>query len=475
MALAGWRVWTSRTAAPDIAATRSIAVLPFQALNAPGEDALCLGLADAVITKLSNVRRLAVRPTNSILKYAGAPADPQAIAHELDVEALLQGSLQKAGDRIRVTVQLVRASDQRPLWAETFDAGFTGIFAIEDAISEKVAQALAVKLAPGEKQRVDRLYTANLDAYRSYLDGRFAGFQFTPDGLNRAIAYFERAIAIDPGYALAYAGLADAYTTASDWVLPPREALPKAEAAARRAISIDDELAEAHAALGHAQMHGWKMADAESQFTRALALNPNMTSVYFAYGEYLAAAGRQDQAVAEMRKGLKIDPYSAELLLMVPFALYLKHDFPAAEAAGNLAVKVHPDFWALYMGLGYGLMAANRFPESIAAFEKGRTLNPYATINLSGSGCRPRPRRTARTGDGRGSMPCSPCGPNSMWRLSISPWSTMLWVKRSLDWLDKAYADQSEMMLFLDIYPPLADLKSSPRFADFVRRVGVIR
>ena len=378
----GWRLW--RTSAADVTATRSIAVLPFQPLSGPGDNALGLGLADAVITKLTNVRRLVVRPTNSILKYAASTASPKAAGRDLDVEAVLEGRVQQSGERIRVTVQLVRVADERPLWAETFDSSFADVFTIEDTISEGVAHALAVKIGQGEKERVDRRYTANLEAYRNYLDGRFAEFQFTTDGLKRAIAYFDRAVAIDPSYALAYAGLADAYTTASDWVLPPREALAKAEAAARRALVFDDGLAEAHSALAHAEMHAWKLGDAGKEFTRALALNPNMTSVYFAYGEYLAALGKEDEAGVEFRKALKIDPLSAEILLMAPFALYLKHDYAAAEAADNVAIHAHPEFWAPYMGRGYARLALKKYAESIADFEQARALNPVATINLSG-------------------------------------------------------------------------------------------
>jgi DNA-binding winged helix-turn-helix (wHTH) protein/TolB-like protein/Flp pilus assembly protein TadD len=475
LGVVGWRIWNAKASyAPDVTATRSIAVLPFQALGAPTENALGLGLADAVITKLSNIHRLVVRPTNSILKYAVSPADPQTAGRELDVEALLEGKLQKAGDRIRVTVQLVRAADRRPLWAEAFDAGFTDIFAIEDAISESVVQALAVKLAQGEKQRMDRRYTTNLEAYRNYLDGRFSEFQFTPDGLNRAIVYFDRAIAIDPGYALAYAGLADAYTTASDWVLSPREAMPKAEAAARRALVFDDGLAEAYGALAHAQLHEWKLADAQKGFTRALALNPNITSIYFAYGEYLAALGKQDQAVTELRKALKIDPLSAEILLMLPFALYLKQDYAAADAADTAAIQAHPDFWALYMGRGYSYLAERRFPEAIADFEKGRALNPYATINLSGLAA-----AHARAGHRAVAKNLLAQMQQMMSRQHVAPFDiavvyTALGDRtQALDWLDKAYQDQSEMMLFLDIYAPLADLRSNARFQELVRRVGV--
>jgi len=473
---AGWRIWEEKDArVPDVTATRSIAVLPFHPLDVQGEEALGLGLADAVITKLSNIRQLVVRPTSSIEQYAAPSADPWAAGRELDVEALLEGKVQKAGDRIRVTVQLLRVSDRKPLWAETFDENFTDIFAIEDTISERVAQALAVKLAQGEKQRLDRRYTANLEAYRNYLDGRYSEFKFTPDGLNQAISYFDRAIGIDPSYALAYAGLADAYTTASDWVLSPREALPKAEAAARRALQFDDGLAEAHSALAHAQLHEWKLPDAGKEFARALALNPNITSIYFAYAEYLSALGRRDQASDEIRKALKIDPLSAELLFLLEFPPYLNHDFEGALAADRAAIKAHPDFWAPHMAGGYAYLAERRFPEAIAEFETARALNPDATLTLSGLAA-----AQARSGNRVEAVKLLAQLKKMKSERYVAPFDIAVVYDalgergQALDWLEKAFEDQSEMMLFLQMYEPVADLRGDPRFQELVRRVGVL-
>ena len=475
LGVAGWRIWKEKDAqAPDVAATRSIAVLPFQALDAQGEKALGLGLADAVITKLSNIRQLIVRPTSSIQQYAGPAADPWAAGRELDVEEVLEGKVQMAGDRIRLTVQLVRVKDRRPLWAEVFDESFTNIFAIEDAISERVAQALAVKLAQGEKERLERRYTANLDAYRNYLDGRYSEFRFTPDGLNQAITYFDKAIEMDPSDALAYAGLADAYTTASDWVLSPREALPKAEAAARRALEFDDGLAEAHSALAHAQLHEWKLADAGKEFTRALALNPHITAIYFAHAEYLSALGRQDEASAEVRKALQIDPLAPELLFLLEFPPYLKHDYEGALAADRAAIKAHPDFWPPRMAGGYAYVAERRFPEAIAEFERARALNPESTLTLSGLAS-----AYARSGNRAEAVKLLTLLKKTSSERYVAPFDIAVVYdalgerNQAIDWLEKAFQEQSEMMLFLDIYPPVADLRGYPRFQQLVRRVGV--
>lgn len=311
VAVAGWYVWRRSTAAKETPPL-SIAVLPFQALTSPGDQYLGLGMTDAIITRLSNIQRLNVRPTSSVLRYAGTKTDPLQAGRELGVDSVLDGKVQKSDDVIRVTVQMLDVKDGRPLWAETFDQNFTNVFSFEDSISQKVVAALPVRLAGPEKRQLARNYTDNAEAYQNYIKGRYEEFRFTPEGLNAAIGYFDRAIALDPAYALAYAGLADAYTTASEDSLSPREALPKAEAAARKAVALDDDLAEAHAALGHSLLHQWKLAEAGKEFQRALALNPNNTAFYFTYGEYLTALGQFDAAIAEVNKALRLDPLSAE-------------------------------------------------------------------------------------------------------------------------------------------------------------------
>lgn len=292
--------------------------------------------------------------------------------------------------------------------------------------------------------------------------------------MTRAIAYFDEAIRIDPSYALAYAGLADAYTTASDWILAPREALPKAEAAARHALEFDDALAEAHGALAHAEFHQGKLVDAGKEFDRALALNPNITSVYFAYGEYLSMLGKEDQAHAVLQKALEIDPLSAEILWLVGFPLYLKRDYEGALAASRAAIKAHPDFWAPHMACGYDLLAMRRFGEAIAEFEKARALDPDATVNLSGLAA-----AQARSGNRQEALKILALLKQMMAEHYVAAFDLAVIYDalgeraQALDWLEKAAAEESEMMLFLRIYPPVEDLRGEPRFKELVRRAGL--
>ncbi len=451
---------------------RSLAVLPLRQLNPqPGEEYLGVGVADSVITRLSNLPELVVRPTGAILRYANA-ADPLAAGRDLGVEEILGGSIQQAAGRVRVTVQLFHVNDGRPLWAETFDETGSGLFDIEDAVASELAAKMALQLAGAEKQQLARHYTENVEAWRNYLQGRYAEFRFTREGKEKAIQYFNRALALDPSYAIAWAGLADAYTTASDWVMAPREALPKAEAAARKALSFDDRLAEAHGSLAHALMHQWKLTEAGVEFQRALALNPNHTATYFAYAEYLTALEKYDQAIRAIRKALRLDPLSPELLTMAVWPLYLKRDFQGAMEATKAALEVNPDFWLPYMYNGYNLLQLKRYPEAIPQFEKARTLNPESTINLSGLGA-----TYALSGRRDQALAMIEQLGDLSSRQYVAPtdvafvYAAMGDRDRAMQYLERAYKDRSEMMLYLRLYGELGGLSNDPRFQALLRRV----
>ncbi len=454
-------------------APHSIAVLPFQPLTSAGDEYLGIGMTDAVITRLSNVRQLIVRPTSSVLRYAGSNTDPLQAGRELGVESVLDGKVQKAGDRIRVTVQMINVKDGRPLWAETFDEDFTNVFSFEDSISQRVVTALPVELAGQEKTQLARNYTANAEAYQNYVKGRYAEFRFTPEGLNAAIEYFHRAIALDPGYALAYAGLADAYTTASEGSLSPREALPKAEAAARQAIALDDNLAEAHAALAHALLHQWKLDDAGREFQRALALNPNNTAFYFTYGEYLTALGRFDDAIAEVNRALKLDPLSTESYMMLAWANYLKHDYDKVIDAGKKALQIEPDFMPARWCLAAAYLSQGKYPEAIASFQKAADVSNNDPMALSGLAS-----AYARSGNSNAALRLVDEMKQRSAKQYVAPLTLAIAYgdlgdkDQAFAWLDKAYDDQSEYLLWLDYDPSFDSLRSDPRFAEMVARVA---
>ena len=296
----------------NVSAVRSIAVLPFKSVGVEqdGDEYLRLGLTDSLITKLSNLKQIVVRPTNAVRKYEAQ--DPLAAGRELGVDVVLDGNVQRIGQQIRVTVQLISVRDGKLLWGGKFDEKFTDIFSVQDAISEQAAHSLELKLSGEEKSLLAKRYTTNPDAHDAYVRGRFFWNRRTTADLKEAIKYFNEAVEKDPNYALAYAGLADAYSLLADYDgALPTDAYPKAKEAAAKALELDDELAEAHTSLSYVKMfyyHDWQ--GAQDGYRRAIALNPNYATARHWYSEYLTAMGRFDEAFAEARRAKEIDPLS---------------------------------------------------------------------------------------------------------------------------------------------------------------------
>src|SRR5262245_60300547 len=257
------------------APVRSIAVLPFKPIGAAQRDEILeLGMADTLITRLSNLRQIVVRPTSAVRMYTGLEQDPVAAGRELKVDAVLEGSVQKSAERIRVTARLVNVRDGSALWTGQFDEQSADIFKVQDRVSEQAARTLAMGLTDEEKQRLARRYTDNIEAYQLYLSGRYFLYKVTPEGNRKGIEYFQQAIDKDPAYALAYTGLADCYIQLGNWqMLPPNESFPKAMAAAEKALKLDDALAEAHISLASVKSSSWDWASAEADFKRAIDLN----------------------------------------------------------------------------------------------------------------------------------------------------------------------------------------------------------
>ncbi|HYV05849.1 MAG TPA: tetratricopeptide repeat protein, partial [Blastocatellia bacterium] len=304
----------------------TIAVLPLNPINPEHRDEyLELGLADALITRLSDIDQVVVRPTSSVRKYNGIDQDSVAAGRELAVESVLEGSIQKLGERIRITARLLRVLDGCSLWTGKFDEKFTDIFAVEDSISEKVAAALELKLTGNQKERLTRRYTENTEAYHLYLKGRYHWNKRTEESLYNGIECFNQAIAIDPHYALPYGGLADCYTKLGDvgvTAIIPREAFARAREAALTALEIDGSLAEVHASLGHLDMHLLRWSGAERDFKRAIELNPNYASAHQWFGYFMAFHHRFDEALKEIETARSLDPLSLAIIDSVGEFLY---------------------------------------------------------------------------------------------------------------------------------------------------------
>jgi Tfp pilus assembly protein PilF len=309
----------------------------------------------------------------------------------------LEGSIQRAGDRVRVTVQLVSVRESRPLWAHTFDEQLTDIFTVQDSISAQVAQALTLKLTGEEQRLLAKRYTQNVEAYQAYLRGRYFWNKRNEESLNKSIVYFNEAIARDPAYALAYAGLADAHSVIGFYQfgkLPPQESFQKAKAAALKALEFDDSLAEAHASLALAVGDvDQDDAAAEREFKRAIELNPNYATAHHWYSDFLALSGRHTEAMNEIKRALELDPLSLVINATLGERLYQARQYDEAIAHLRRTLEMDSNFGPAHYLLGLALEQKGFYDEAIAELSKARTLsgnNPWMvsalghTLALSG-------------------------------------------------------------------------------------------
>ncbi len=379
----GWAVFFHHATKPSSAAPaalpeKRIAVLPFKPLvSENGDQVMELGMADSLITKLSNSRELIVSSLPLVRKYSGLEQDSLAAGRELKVNSVLEGNVQKVGDHIRVTARLIRVQDGASLWAATFDEKFTDVFAVQDAISQKVADALALQLSGEEKKRLTKRDTENLEAYRLYLTGRYHLAKLIPPEIRKSVEFFQKAIDLDPKYALAWFGLAEANRSLaiSSDVLS-KDCLPRAKAAAMKALEIDDSLAEAHASLSFALVwYDWDWAGGEKHARRAVALNPNSALARFAHAYVLSYLGRHDEAIAEGARATQLEPLN--LLFSAIDAMILHHarrdDLAYAQLQKTL--EIDSNFWITHLMLGKVLIQQRKYAEAIAEFTKARELS----------------------------------------------------------------------------------------------------
>ena len=453
---------------------RSIAVLPFKTLGLESsEEYLGLGLADALITRLSNVKQVIVRPTSAVRDLAGE--DPLAAGRKLRVTAVLDGTIQRRDESVRVTVQLVSIRDRAALWAAKFDEKFTNIFAIEDSISEQVARALAVKLTAEEQAELAKRYTEKTLAYQAYLKGRYFIQKRTPEGFKKGIKYFERAIKADAGYALAYAGLAELYNLLANLeLLPPREAAQKAKEAALKALEIDNELAEAHAALGYNRMIDWDWSSAEREFKLAIELNQNSAIGHRLYSVFLRGTGRFSEALAESKKAEEIDPTSTSCNGSVGASLYCARRYDQAIEQLGKALELDSNNAFAHHSLGRSYLQQSRYSEAIAEHQQ--------VINLIGT----HPESLAHLGYIYGVIGEKAAAYKILTELQeLSKTDYVYAYYKALvyagleekvlafEWLERAYQEHDQNLVLLGIDPLLDSLRADPKFVRLLDLVGL--
>jgi DNA-binding winged helix-turn-helix (wHTH) protein/TolB-like protein/Flp pilus assembly protein TadD len=376
----GIAIYLSIKAKPTASAAtpRVIAVLPFKPLASEARDeSLELGMADTLITKLGALRSVTVRPLSAVRRYSSLEQDPVAAGRELGVEAVLDGSIQQADETVRVTVRLVRVADGASLWSGTFNEKLADIFAMQDAISEEVMHSLAVRLSGEEERQLAKRYTNNTEAYQIYLRGRYFWNKRTEEPVRKSIVYFEQAIAHDPGYALAYSGLADAY-----WILSSFDPaggislLPQSRTAALKAIALDDTLAEAHTSLGIVkEFYELDFSAAEREYKRAIELNQNSASAHHRYGFFLNRMDRIGEAHAEFRRALELDPLSLPINVDAARPFFRSGDYERAIAQLQKAIEIDPGYPRAHNVLANWYAQMGRYGEAIAEAKKAAELS----------------------------------------------------------------------------------------------------
>lgn len=377
LCLVGFYTWRENKKFVD-APIKTIAVLPFKPLVAGNRDeSLEMGMADTLIARLGDSREIVVRPFSSVRKFGGLEQDALAAGHALDADSVLDGNIQRWGDTVRVNVRLLKTKDGTALWTGTFDEKFTDIFRVQDAISKKVAAALALQLTGGDQTKLEKRYTNNAEAYEFYLRGRFHYFKITQPDIRKSIGFYQQAIEIDPNYALAWAALADAYRTLPiAGFAPSKEYFPQAKRAALRALEIDDQLAEARVILGWvAFWYDWNWTAAESEFKQAIELAPNNSDAHRAYAHLLSNLGRHTEALAEIKRARELDPLTLITNLLEGQFLFYAGRETEAIARLQKTLEVDPNFWAAYNGLGRIYLHQAHYPEAIVVLQKAKELS----------------------------------------------------------------------------------------------------
>ena len=465
-----WRVFRQKqvsAAAPET--IHSLAILPFEQLGAKDDNNyLGEGTADALITRLGRFNTLIVRPTSAIERYRNYNLNPVEIGKQQAVDAVLEGRMQPEGDRIRFTVQLVRVHDGATLWADSFDEKFTDIFALEDEISERVAESLQIHLSSADVKRMTRKSTENTAAYDAYLKGRYFWNKRTFDGVQHGLEYFRQAIRLDPNFAESYEGVADSYATMGLYgFVRPDQAFPAARKAALKALEMDNSLADAHATLGLIYFYyDWDGSAAESEFRKAIDINPNCAMAHSWSGETLAAMGRFHEAVEESQSALEDDPLSLIVNSNAAWTFFLAGQSKKAIQTLQKAIELDPNFPRTHFRLGIIYEALGRTHDAIEEFRlaaRSSNDNAYYEASLAEAygelGDLQAATRILRLLKSRAHTEYVPAFGFALVYAGLHDRQS------AFQWLQKASLDHSTSMAFAKVDPSLESLRSDQRFA----------
>ena len=455
----------------------SVAVLPFANASAdPSDEYLSDGITETIIDELSRLPTLRVTARSTVSQWRGRNFDPQEMGRRLDVGAVLTGTLTHRGDRLAVQADLVNVRDGSEMWGEHYDRKLTDILAIQEDIAREIAFNLRLRLTTQEKRQLATHSTSDAEAYDDYLKGLHYAQTFTPQGLNEGIAYLQKAIARDPSFALAYAGMAEYYGNVDDWLMPPTESGPREEEAAKKALELDDTLAEGHVQLGLVYFwYTWDWPAAEREFQRGLALNANLAVAHAYYGWFLVWMGRVDEGLAENRRAVALDPLSAEYNFLLGYNLYYARRYDQAIEQLKTTIQVAPDFWLARDALGWSYLETSHPAEAMEQLRQARQAagivmaEPLASLGYA----------YAVSGDQQSAQKAIRTLEDESRQQHISPYFfAMIHLglgdkDRAFEWLEKSYQERSWYLAGLKLDPMFDRLRFDPRFQDLLRRVGL--
>ncbi len=456
---------------------KTIAVLPLKLIGAAlsgdtGDNYLCIGLADALITRLSNVRRFVVRPTSSVLPYGENKIDAFAAGKKLAVDFVVDGNIRRVGSRIRVTAQLLSVRDRSTRWAQTFDEDFVDVLALEDSISEKVAKSLVPHLTGTEEQQLKKRGTDNNEAFEAYLRGRHYWNTFTEEGFAKSLIFYNRAIAVAPDYALAYAGIADYYNLVGVYaIMPFQETSAAAKEAAQKAVDLDDSLAEARAALGFATlMRDFDWAETEKHLSRAVELNPNYVTGRIWYSSFLGVKGESEAALKQVRRALELDPMTPFVPHTLNLTLYYAGRFDEAIAATEKFIEREPHYGFAQLLLSSIMWRVGRTEEALTLVNHAVSLlgrTPYSLVWLASA--------HAASGDREEAQKIIAEIEELSTRRYTSPYLLAIVYanlndpEKALELLEKAWEIRDGRLTWLGVEPQFDRIRSEPRFEKILR------
>ncbi|HEX8456054.1 MAG TPA: tetratricopeptide repeat protein [Pyrinomonadaceae bacterium] len=456
----------------------SVAILPLS--NAGGDasaEYLADGITESIINTLSQLPALRVLARSTVFRYKNLDVDPQSVGREWNVRAVLTGRLIQLGNNLVIRTELVDTADGCQLWGAQYDRSTSDLLSVQEEISRQISEKLRTKLSGAEEERLAKRPTTSTEAYQTYLKGRYHWNKRTQEGIEKGIEYFQQAIALDPFYALAYAGLADSYALlgAVEYAaLPPVEAMQRAREATLKALEIDDTLAEAHASLAYLHIFDWNWTEAEREYLRSIELNPSYATAHHWYGHYLTAMGRQTEAVMQMRLARELDPLSLPVNSGMGWHYYLTRQYDEAIHEYRKTLELNENFYMAHFLLGMALEQTGRYDEALASYERA--------ILLSGGSpaMRAAPGHVyallGRREEARAVL-------SELHALSaqqfVSPYhlavihAALGEIDEAFDRLTRACDVQSEALIWFALDPMLDILRPDPRFARIMARIGL--